>query len=693
MPFCVNCGTEVPKKCKKCLICGNDPWKLVGGPEKKKPVKREGESEKLYLASILSVFVLFGAISLLFGFSIWQLGVFGAAPSARYYETTEVGGPTDILLGKSYHVYSAFDFGDFAVFVNIMGLSMLVWSWYRLQKGIKSAKILILAISGILFIICALFIFIFGFNDLLTFTGGNVYYKPTFTQQYCWIIESIIFGALGYFLLLLAEGFRKKEDVKIPIYPIIMVPIAYVLILVVLWVYIFGLHNALHTEDYTKYRTNLSWIVETFVFGLSCVLLFTRAEKIKQAKFDFARPLILASSILLVAALLTYLFGVHSSFWDLKGDIDLIWIAELLGLGIPCVVFFRKADGIRKERGEKRSIYPYILIPAAVILLVVTVLVYTAGVHYSLYGYSYSEVNFSWIIEVILLGIPSVTFLIASDNIRKKELGGTSILPFALLPISYFLLFITLLVFVFGVHSALWDYGDHDFKWIVETIVFLVPSLICLVYSDKDRNVQPPFMLFAAIALLIPALFIYIVGVHGTLNECKADSNDFTKVLIETFIFAVLSAVFLILADRMRKKTGDVKSILPYILVPISCILLLAFLLVYIFGIHEVLSNKYGKTEYMWVIEALLFLVPGIYFLWKSDGIRKGEGAVVSILIYPLYGIGGILLLATIFMFIFGLDNFLKSTEQNLNWLIETIVYLISAFVPLYLAEKISSKK
>jgi hypothetical protein len=698
MPYCVNCGTEIPRGCKKCLICGNNPWILAEAAGEGKPAKSWDKTEKLYLAPILSIFVLFAAIFLLFGFSIWQLGVFGGAGGGYYSEydkTTTVGGPREIMLGMPYHVYRAFDFGDFAIFVNIIGLSMLVWSWYKLQKTVKSIRTLIISISGVILIIFAFFIFIFGFNDLLTFTGGNVYYKPTFTQQYGWVIESIIFGFLGYFLLLSAERLERKEDVKTSLYPPVMIPVAYVLILVVLWVYIFGLHNTLHTGDYTKYRTNMAWVVETFVFGLSCILLFIRAGKIRRAeegRLDLTKPLIFASSIFLIATLVVYLFSIHSTFWDLKGEIDLIWIAELLCLGIPCVAFLIKAEDIRRKCGGERSIYPHMLIPVSAILLFVTVFVYIAGVHFSLYGLSYSKVNFSWIIEVILYGIPSITFLIASDNIRKREKQEKPILPLALVPVSYLLLFITLLVFIFGVHSTLWGYGDDDFRWIVETIVFLVPSLICLIYGRKITNIRFTFLIFASVILLISALPVYILGIHWLLDDYGNNSSDLIRILIETLVFAVPAAIFLISADRM-KETGKVKSILPYALFPISCILLLAFLITYISGIHGVLADTYGKNDFMWLIEALLFLTPSVYFMWKSEGIRKREEVTGSVFIYPLYGLVAILLAATLFSFIFGLNEFLYSTEQDLNWIIETLVYLISAAVPLYISEKIPSRR
>jgi hypothetical protein len=298
--------------------------------------------------------------------------------------------------------------------------------------------------------------------------------------------------------------------------------------------------------------------------------------------------------------------------------------------------------------------------------------------------------NVSWILEVVLFGVPAVTFLVVGDKIWRKEPGAGSALPFVLLPISYLFLFIAILFFVFGVHSALWDQAYHNFRWVVETIVFLVPSLACILYADRDRRFQPTFLLTAAAILLIPALFVYITGIHGVLNEYDSDSNDLIKVLIETFIFVVPAVTFLIIADGMRKKTGKARSILPYVLAPVAGIMLLAFLLIYMVGIHDIISGKYGTEELNWIAEVLLFLIPGAYLLWRADRIRVGEGATGSILGYPLYALSVIFIIATLFVFVLGLNDFLRSRgdERNLNWFVETILYLVSASVPFYLAEK-----
>ena len=70
------------------------------------------------------------------------------------------------------------------------------------------------SISSAVFLITATFIFIFGLNDFLTYTTGESWVKPTFTQQYAWLIETTIFSLIGAALLYRSEKIRSKEKGK-----------------------------------------------------------------------------------------------------------------------------------------------------------------------------------------------------------------------------------------------------------------------------------------------------------------------------------------------------------------------------------------------------------------------------------------------------------------------------------------------
>ncbi|MEA3255351.1 MAG: hypothetical protein U9Q22_05905, partial [Candidatus Altiarchaeota archaeon] len=709
--------------------------------------------------------------------------------------------------------------------------------WYKLYKYLQSIKVLTLAMCGIVFIILSMFIFIFGFHDLLTFSVGETYKKPTFTQQYAWVIETIVFGLLGSLLLFLAERTRKKLGMDKSVYPVITIPSAYVFLFTTLFISIIGFHNFLYTSDYTDSRGNLAWIIETLVYGFPCLMLFYGSDSIRkktgEVKSVLVNPVLIASTILLIATVLVYIFGVNSSFWDLKDDVDFKWFIEALVFALPCAVFMLTAEGIRRKEDVKESLIPEFLIPASAVLLFASVTVYFTAIHMSLYDIT--EVNYSWIIEFILFIVPCAALLMVSEKLSKDS---SSVIPYFTVPLAYILLFASLVAYIIGIHLSLWE-SEKNFIWILELAAFIIPSIAFLMISTGIRNneagkaalVEPfilatssiltvatvftyiigMFMVFAdlpwnsdnflliilesilfalpaavlllyadrirmqkpemksitswflipaaymlllafsivymggifeaispsseknimlipeALLFLLPAvyllwktecilkkegatksllkqplrvigsffiitsiLFVYIFGLHGVFSDLPLDSDRFLLIVVEVVILGLPAAVFLILADLIRRKEHRKKSVLPSVLEPISYLLLISFTLVYLFGVHDTVSDK---RDFMWIFEVLLFAIPGFYFLWRSDVIRRGEGSTKSLFVTPLYAIGGLFIVATLISFISGFNNFLYSDEPSINWFIETMVYLISAVIPLYLADRLKTSK
>jgi ABC-type multidrug transport system permease subunit len=159
-----------------------------------------------------------------------------------------------------------------------------------------------------------------------------------------------------------------------------------------------------------------------------------------------------------------------------------------------------------------------------------------------------------------------------------------------------------------------------------------------------------------------------------------------TQVLLATIVLGAPALVFLLAADDMRKKAGE-KTFIAKVLLPASYMLLIMSTFVYLFGIQEV----FGEKEYrdVWVFEALLYLIPGAYFLVKSDAVNRKEGAAKSSLTYPLYVIGGLCIAATLVSFVFGFNDFLYADKQDMTWLAKTAAYVVPAAICLYLAEKL----
>ncbi|MBN2014784.1 MAG: zinc ribbon domain-containing protein [Candidatus Altiarchaeota archaeon] len=760
MPYCVNCGSPVEKDDIVCNKCGKSPWRFSEG---EKLGEKEPESRPDITTGLLSIIVLFAAIFLIFGLSTWQMGVFsaGRAPEYDEYLQAKGGGPTEILLGREYHIYRAFDFGDFGFFVNLMGIVMLLYVWVKIQKSLKSIRMLTIVISGTIFTVFALFIFIFGFNDLLTYTGGNVWFRPSFTQQYGWIIETVIFSSLGYALIVLTERLRRREDLSTSIYPIIMKPIAYVLILVTLIVYIFGLHNMIYSSDYTNYRQNMAWIIESLVFGLPAILLLMKADKIKEIegikKSSMPRALLPSALVLSIAFLIVYISGVNNTFFILGGEPDFRWFWESVFLGIPCALMLIKLDRIRVNEARK-PVLPKILTPVSFLLSIAAVFSYVFGVHMSMYELL-DDISLSWLVEVFLYALPSAVLFLAAKRIAGKEGFTAPVIHHFLKPIAAILLIATLLTYLIGVHSTFFYHSDKtDLKWTLEVLLFGIP-LLSLLYLDErisGRKLWQYMLIPLSFILLLVAVFVYLSGVHISLYDTWRETD--IMWLIEVVLFVAPAAVFLYYCGRIQKSWS--KSITPYVVAPMYSILAFSTLLVYAFGAHSTLFYPWDDADLTWTLETFFFLVPAVAFLFlvertvigeqkKSvlplaltpviyillllslityvqgvhtslkpyeeidllwivelflfiapaaaltfvvDGIRKREGKKKSVTTTAAYVIGFILIIGTLMTFIFGLNNFLYQDTGNLNWLIETFCYLIPGGALIYLGDRLSKK-
>jgi hypothetical protein len=53
---------------------------------------------------------------------------------------------------------------------------------------------------------------VMGVNDLLTFTTYETATKPTFGQQYGWLIQFVVYGIIGIALTYAAERTRKDAN-------------------------------------------------------------------------------------------------------------------------------------------------------------------------------------------------------------------------------------------------------------------------------------------------------------------------------------------------------------------------------------------------------------------------------------------------------------------------------------------------
>jgi len=307
-----------------------------------------------------------------------------------------------------YHVYNPFASGA-AMILFIPGVIILFWLWASLTDKIKSNLAIALALAGALVLFLGTFVFVSGVHDLLTFTVYERYTKPTFGQQYGWLIESIVFTILGLGLLYLGEWARKQAGINRSVLPSSLYPIGGFLILATLVVFTSGFHNTIYATDYTQYRENLSWVIETFIFGIIAYGILRHIEGIRkaegEAKSIYTFPTAAIGAILIVITLGVYMFGSLDYIYRDYGEKHLKWLFEAVVFGVIGYWFARKSDKIAHEDGEVRTALPTSLYFSSALLLVTSLLQFLLGLHDFLYS---NNPNLKWLYEFLTLLIPGL---------------------------------------------------------------------------------------------------------------------------------------------------------------------------------------------------------------------------------------------------------------------------------------------
>ncbi|MFH1721698.1 MAG: hypothetical protein ABH950_03725 [Candidatus Altiarchaeota archaeon] len=326
---------------------------------------------------------------------------------------------------QKYHVYKAFDFGAWSFFVVVSSIVILVWSVFELSKRIDSMIGLLIAVSGTVFLLCSLFIFIFGVHDFLTFVSGETYRQPTFGQQFGWIIEIVMFSVFGIAGIFWGEKTRKLEKGVKSIYPIAFMPLGTILLYAVFFSFAYGVHTMLYSMSSVTaetYRASFAWIIETILFG---------------------------------------------------------------GIGVAALTH---SDKIRLNEGAKESYLRKVLMPTGIVLSFLAVVAYIGGIHYILYASRYVQVfEFAWLIEFLLYACVGGTALYWSDLKRRKEKNTKSIIPRIFLPPAGLIIVGTIFLFIYSTHTTLYD-SSPDYTWIWQVIAYGILGGAMVYVGEKLKD-------------------------------------------------------------------------------------------------------------------------------------------------------------------------------------------------------------
>jgi membrane protein implicated in regulation of membrane protease activity len=417
-----------------------------------------------------------------------------------------------------------------------------------------------LYILGTLLIFASATIFLFGVQDILVFKGlGETHTKPTMMQQYGWVIESVIFAVLGSAFVWAGERLRKREDEEGSLVYLAVTPVASLLALFTIPVFIFGLHGAINPGyDQVTYE----WIIETILFGGLAVAAFVKLDSMRFAEKEEESwkpyPLFAAGYAFLIPAFFIFIFWVAALMTNnFHGDEVWRTLVELLIFAVLGFASFYLIDHVRRREKGKKSVLPYALAPGGYLFLfaatIALVFGFSAWLRADINASTYRS-SFSWIVEVILFGLMGFACLTFSDRIKNRIEKVKRDLPMAL-SICGILLWIVSMGFYFGVVETSLK-PVPDVKVFVEFLAYGLIGLGAIVYSDnlkKDdgypkERVLPKLLSLSGGLLLLVTLLMFVAGLHEFVNST---SPDF-KWLMRDIAYGIAGAVYLVLGNWME---------------------------------------------------------------------------------------------------------------------------------------------
>jgi hypothetical protein len=130
--------------------------------------------------------------------------------------------PSPSYGGGGYWAYNPLKGADslwFFIVTIVMPIVTLIRMGERTEKN--DLKTMGAGFIGSMLLFGAIFVFIGGFRDMLSLYPSESYTKPTFWQQYGWLVQSIVFGLLSHAALFLAERWRKERGSPRSVYSIV----------------------------------------------------------------------------------------------------------------------------------------------------------------------------------------------------------------------------------------------------------------------------------------------------------------------------------------------------------------------------------------------------------------------------------------------------------------------------------------
>jgi hypothetical protein len=373
------------------------------------------DNRAIWLVLVALLFVMF------FGVTFFYLGVLNPPMPAQTVSPGGKGQTTEMATGITggYHVYNPLESAGIMVSF-IIGFIIVVWSIIDLREKIKANVPTILAILGIIFLFMSLYSIVTGLHDMLTYTTNNTFTKPTFGQQYGWLIQFFVYGIIGVILIYAAEYTRKEAGETHSTIPSAATPLGAFLLLSTFLLFVSGFHAFIYLKDYTDYRQSLAWLIETFIFGFLSYLLLNMSEKIRKeegvTKSIFSFPAASLGVVFILMALGVYISSSFDWIYRVYGEKSLNWFIETAVYAILGIAFSFIGDSLARKDGEEASGFTTSMFIGGVVMLAPAVVIFLLGFNDFLYS---SNPELKWLYEILLLAIPGVLAIAAGEYTRR----------------------------------------------------------------------------------------------------------------------------------------------------------------------------------------------------------------------------------------------------------------------------------
>ncbi len=231
--------------------------------------------------------------------------------------------------------------------------------------------------------------------------------------------------------------------------------------------------------------------------------------------------------------------------------------------------------------------------------------------------------------------------------------------------------------------------------------IIITLSMVDSLYKKTD-SLLASLLYIVGTLLLFSSATILLFGVHDLVNF--SGHGETTKKptvmqqygwLIESVLFAVLGAAFVWAAERVRKQGEEEGSLVYLAVTPVAALLVLFTIPVFFFGLHAAIYSGYDTPSFAWVIETIIFGGLGaLAFNWV-DKLRHENGEKGLWKDYPLYAVGYALLLPAVFIFMFGVLDYLHNQNARDVWkpFVETVILAPIGFAALYLFDRLHEKE